>query len=204
LELGLEGVRIHQDLVAAHGDSAPSYYSVRRFIARLRRQTPLPFRRIETAPAEEAQVDFGTGAAVRTAEGQVRRPWVFRIVLSYSRKGYSEAVWRQTAPSADLLRRLRDRRALCQQQLCLTDLPDNLLHTQSLLRHENTSSKREYLRFYRIAGGLFSRGKVRVSMVMTGTTESYSCVGVAASLTRSSHSHRPSNSADGNSRLGFG
>ena len=97
LEQGLEGVRIHQDLVAAHGDGAPSYYSVRRFIARLRRKTPLPFRRIETAPAEEAQVDFGTGAAVRTAEGQVRRPWVFRIVLSYSRKGYSEAVWRQTS-----------------------------------------------------------------------------------------------------------
>ena len=34
--------------------------------------------------------------AVRTAEGKVRRPWVFRIVLSYSRKAYSEAVWRQT------------------------------------------------------------------------------------------------------------
>ena len=26
----------------------------------------------------------------------VRRPWIFRIVLSYSRKAYSEAVWRQS------------------------------------------------------------------------------------------------------------
>jgi transposase len=97
IEQGLEAVRIHQDLVGDHRDSAPSYWSVRRFIARLRHKTPLPFRRMETGPAEEAQVDFGTGAAVRTSDGKVRRPWIFRIVLSYSRKAYSEAVWRQTS-----------------------------------------------------------------------------------------------------------
>jgi len=97
IEQGLEGVRIHQDLRTEHGDKAPSYYSVRRFMARLRRKVPLPFRRMETEAGEEAQVDFGTGAPVRTAEGKLRRPWVFRIVLSYSRKGYSEAVWRQTS-----------------------------------------------------------------------------------------------------------
>ncbi len=97
IDQGLEAVRIHQDLAEDHRDSAPSYYSVRRFIARLRHKTPLPFRRMETEPGEEAQVDFGTGAAVRTADGKVRRPWVFRIVLSYSRKAYSEAVWRQTS-----------------------------------------------------------------------------------------------------------
>ena len=97
IEQGLEAVRIHQDLAEDHRDSAPSYYSVRRFIARLRHKTPLPFRRMETEPGEEAQVDFGTGAAVRAADGKVRRPWVFRIVLSYSRKAYSEAVWRQTS-----------------------------------------------------------------------------------------------------------
>ena len=97
IEQGLEAVRIHQDLVEEHRDGAPSYYSVRRFIARLRHKTPLPFRRMETGPAEEAQVDFGTGSPVRMADGKVRRPWIFRIVLSYSRKGYSEAVWRQTS-----------------------------------------------------------------------------------------------------------
>ena len=97
IEQGLEGVRIHQELVEEHGDSAPSYYSVRRFIARLRHKTALPFRRMETAPGEEAQVDFGTGAVVRSPEGKVRRPWIFRIVLSHSRKAYSEAVWRQTS-----------------------------------------------------------------------------------------------------------
>jgi transposase len=97
IEQGLEAVRIHQDLVGDHRDGAPSYYSVRRFIARLRHKTPLPFRRMETGPAEEAQVDFGTGAVVRTSDGKLRRPWIFRIVLSYSRKAYSEAVWRQTS-----------------------------------------------------------------------------------------------------------
>jgi transposase len=97
IEQGLEAVRIHQDLVGDHRDGAPSYYSVRRFIARLRHKTPLPYRRMETGPAEEAQVDFGTGAVVRTSDGKVRRPWIFRIVLSYSRKSYSEAVWRQTS-----------------------------------------------------------------------------------------------------------
>jgi hypothetical protein len=96
IEQGLEGVRIQQDLAAEHGDAAPSYYSVRRYVAKLRRSAALPFRRMETQPAEEAQVDFGVGAAV-TCDGKLRRPWIFRIVLSYSRKGYSEAVWRQTS-----------------------------------------------------------------------------------------------------------
>ena len=99
IEQGFLALRIHQDLVEEHRESAPSYYSVRRFVARLMRKTPLPFRRIETPPGEEAQVDFGTGAPVRDADGRVRRPWVFRIVLSYSRKAYSEAVWRQTTES---------------------------------------------------------------------------------------------------------
>ena len=96
VEQGFSAVRIHQDLVEDHGGGAPSYYSVRRFIARLRRTTPLPFRRMETAPGEEAQVDFGTAAPVVGPDGKRRRPWMFRIVLSYSRKAYSEAVWRQS------------------------------------------------------------------------------------------------------------
>ncbi|MHB1035019.1 MAG: IS21 family transposase [Pirellulales bacterium] len=96
VEQGLSAVRIHQDLVEDHRDGAPSYYSVRRFVARLLRKTPLPFRRMETEPGEEAQVDFGTAAPVVGSDGKRRRPWMFRIVLSYSRKGYSEAVWRQS------------------------------------------------------------------------------------------------------------
>ena len=95
LEQGLSIQRIHQDLKAEHGFEG-SYHSVRRFVLRLGKQTPLPFRRMETPPGEEAQIDFGTGAMVMTAGGKKRRPWMFRIVLSHSRKAYSEVVWHQT------------------------------------------------------------------------------------------------------------
>ena len=95
LELGLSAQRIHQDLVAEHG-FAGSYYSVRRFVRSLEAMQELPFRRLECGPGEEAQVDFGTGAPVVSPDGKRRRPHVFRIVLSHSRKAYSEAVYRQT------------------------------------------------------------------------------------------------------------
>ena len=95
LERGLSCQRIWQDLQAEHG-FAGSYDSVKRFARRLRSSTPLPFRRMECAPGDEAQIDFGTGAPVITPEGKRRRTHVFRMVLSHSRKGYSEAVYRQT------------------------------------------------------------------------------------------------------------
>jgi transposase len=91
----LSAQRIFQDLVSEHG-FAGSYYSVRRFVRRLEGRRELPFRRLECGPGEEAQVDFGTGAPVLQPDGKRRRPHVFRLVLSYSRKAYSEAVYRQT------------------------------------------------------------------------------------------------------------
>ena len=95
LDQGLSAQRIWQDLVSEHG-FAHQYHSVRRFVARLGAQTPLPFRRLECGPGEEVQVDFGQGAFVVDGVGKRRRPHVFRIVLSHSRKGYSEVVLRQT------------------------------------------------------------------------------------------------------------
>jgi transposase len=95
LESGLTAQRIYQDLVSEHG-FAGKYPSVRRFVRRLERNQPLPFRRMECGPGEEAQVDFGTGAPIQLADGKRRRTHVFRMVLSHSRKGYSEAVYRQT------------------------------------------------------------------------------------------------------------
>ena len=95
LDQGLSVTRIHQDLKTGHG-FAGSYHAVRRFVLRLGQKRPLPFRRMECEPGEEAQIDFGTGAWVADEQGKRRRPWMFRIVLSHSRKGYSEVVWRQT------------------------------------------------------------------------------------------------------------
>jgi transposase len=95
LDQGLSAQRIWQDLVSDHGFTH-QYHSVRRFVARLGAKTPLPFRRLECGPGEEVQVDFGQGAFLVGGDGKRRRPHVFRIVLSHSRKGYSEVVLRQT------------------------------------------------------------------------------------------------------------
>ena len=92
---GLSAQRIYQDLVTEHGFTG-NYYSVRRFVRRLVPTSELPFRRLECGPGDEAQVDFGTGARIVGADGKRRRTHLFRIVLSHSRKAYSEAVYRQT------------------------------------------------------------------------------------------------------------
>jgi transposase len=95
LEQGLTAQRIHQDLVAEHG-FAGKYHSVRRFVARLQASRPLPFRRVEVAAGQEAQVDFGQGVTLSLPDGRRRKTHVLRVVLSHSRKGYSEAVDAQT------------------------------------------------------------------------------------------------------------
>jgi len=93
LDQGLSGQRIWQDLIAEHGFTG-SYSSVKRFVRRLGVSTLLPFRRLECAAGHEAQVDFGSGAWV-IENGKKRRAHVLRIVLSHSRKAYSEAVFKQ-------------------------------------------------------------------------------------------------------------
>jgi transposase len=97
LERGLSIQRIYQDLVEER-QFAGSYYAVRRFVLRRVGSEELPFRRMECAPGQELQIDFGQGAWVME-EGKRRRPHLFRGVLSHSRKGYSEVVWRQTTES---------------------------------------------------------------------------------------------------------
>jgi len=94
LDQGLSAQRIFQDLVEQ--GFAGSYDSVKRFVRQLGRSHPLPMRRMECAAGEEAQVDFGSGAPVIGPDGKRRQTYVFRIVLSHSRKAYSEATFRQT------------------------------------------------------------------------------------------------------------
>jgi transposase len=106
LEQGHTAQRIYQDLVADHGYTG-SYYSVLRLARKLLRSTrELPHRRMEVEAGAEAQVDYGRGAPIVSPEGQRKATWVFRIVLSHSRKGYSEAVGRQTTD--DFLRSLEN------------------------------------------------------------------------------------------------
>lgn len=95
LEQGLSAQRIYQDLVTEQGYTG-GYCAVKRYVRRLRRKAPERFQRVEREPGEEVQVDFGRGARLRDAVGHIQKTWVFRMVLSYSRKAYSEAVLRPT------------------------------------------------------------------------------------------------------------
>jgi len=90
---GLSRQRIYQDLRDEYGFGG-SYYSVRRFVKRLGEDRPIPFRRMECMAGDESQIDLGTGAPV-VRDGKRKRPHVFRVVLSFSRKGYSEAIYHQ-------------------------------------------------------------------------------------------------------------
>ena len=95
LELGLKAQRIYQDLVHENGFLG-SYQAVKRFVRKLRATEPQRVFRMECQPGEEMQVDFGLGAPIEDRQtGKTRRSWVFRAVLSFSRKGYSEAVFYQ-------------------------------------------------------------------------------------------------------------
>jgi transposase len=94
VEVGLSAQRIYQDLVEESGFT-DSYQSVKRFVRKLRSIQPDRVWRLECQPGEELQLDFGLGAPIDDAQGKTRRSWVLRMVLSYSRKGYSEAVSRQ-------------------------------------------------------------------------------------------------------------
>lgn len=94
IEKGLSAQRLFQDLRVDHGFTG-GYDSVKRYVRRLTAGRPERVYRMECEAGAEAQVDFGLGAPV-LVDGRKRRTWVFRIVLSHSRKAYSEAVRHQT------------------------------------------------------------------------------------------------------------
>ena len=75
---------------------AGSYSSLRRFVARVEKKSPVVYMRVETAPGEEAQVDFGyVGCLYDPSSERVRKAWVFVMTLGYSRHQYAEIVFDQ-------------------------------------------------------------------------------------------------------------
>ena len=98
VEKGLTAQRIWQDLRNGHGFEG-SYEAVKRFVNRLKAREPQRVWRVEVRPGEEIQVDFMQGPMVVGADGKRHRTSILRLVLSYSRKGYSEAVFRQDTES---------------------------------------------------------------------------------------------------------
>ena len=95
---GRNAMAIWQDLVDDHGFPA-GYASVRRFVSTVRQQPTVEARVvIATAPAEEAQVDYGEGPMVRDADsGKYRRTRLFVLTLGYSRKAVRLLVQRSSA-----------------------------------------------------------------------------------------------------------
>jgi transposase len=102
IELGLSRSRnamaIWQELVDTCG-FAGSYQSVQRFIRKLQGSRSLEACAvIETAPGEEAQVDYGTGPMVRDPlTGKYRRTRLFVMTLGYSRKSVRLLVFRSSS-----------------------------------------------------------------------------------------------------------
>ena len=98
LSQGRNAVAIWQDLVDVYG-FAGGYGSVKRFVRKLRGK-PSPDARvvIETAPGEEAQVDYGSGPMVRDLQsGKYRRTRLFVLTLGYSRKSVRLLVFRSSS-----------------------------------------------------------------------------------------------------------
>lgn len=96
VEQGVSGVVIHAVLKREHGFTG-SYSSVRRMVAALvRNRPPEATVRLEFAPGEAAQVDFGAGPMLPDATGTPRRTWAFVMTLCFSRHQYLEFVFDQT------------------------------------------------------------------------------------------------------------
>jgi transposase len=98
LAQGRNAIAIFQDLVDGH--TFPGRYaSVKRFVRKLRGTlTPEARVGIQTAPGEEAQVDYGSGPMVRDPQtGQYRRMRLFVMTLGYSRKSVRLLVFRSSA-----------------------------------------------------------------------------------------------------------
>ena len=99
LDRKLSAKRIHQDLCYEYSFTG-SYESVKRYVRVLSECNELPFRRMETLPGVEVQVDYGSGSRiVDSSTGKWRKSHVFRIVLSHSRKAYAESSFTQCTES---------------------------------------------------------------------------------------------------------
>ena len=97
LRLRRNAVGIYQDLKDFHGFTA-GYNSVKRFCRGLRTREPEQYDRLEFAPGEEAQVDYGEGAPTRhPTTGTYRKPRLFVLTLRYSRRSFRKVVWKSSA-----------------------------------------------------------------------------------------------------------
>jgi transposase len=96
LRLKRNYMAIYQDLVDKHG-FAGAYNSVKRFCGALCAREPEQFDRLEFAPGEEVQVDYGEGAPTRVpGTARFRKPRLFVMTLRYSRRSFRRVVWKSS------------------------------------------------------------------------------------------------------------
>jgi len=96
---GVEVRAVHRLLTEQHGFTG-SYSAVRRFAAAFRPGVVEACVRVETAPGEEAQIDFGTvGRLPDPVTGALRVAYCFVMTLCCSRHQYVEFVLDQTIPT---------------------------------------------------------------------------------------------------------
>jgi transposase len=97
---GISGVAIHAALGREYGYQG-SYSSVHRMVAAIAQAAPPETTvRLDFAPGEAAQVDFGAGPLLPDpATGRPRRTWCFVMTLCFSRHQYVEFVFDQSVPT---------------------------------------------------------------------------------------------------------
>lgn len=94
---GRNAVAIYQDLVEHHG-YVGAYNAVKRFVGTVRAHEPKISCRFETAPGQEAQVDYGEGARTRDPRtGKYRKPRLFVMTLGFSRHAFRKVVWKSSS-----------------------------------------------------------------------------------------------------------
>lgn len=94
LRLGRNAMAIYQEMVDEKGFTG-GYNSVKRFAARLRVREPEQFDRLNFAPGEEMQVDYGEGAPTLVpGTDRYRKPRLFVATLRYSRRSFRRVVWK--------------------------------------------------------------------------------------------------------------
>lgn len=88
---------IYEELVDRH-EFRHRYNSVKRFVRGLKREAPEQFDRLEFAPGEEAQVDYGEGALTKhPTTGKYRRPRLFVMTLRCSRRSFRKVIWKSSS-----------------------------------------------------------------------------------------------------------
>jgi transposase len=133
IELGLSRGRnamaIWQDLVDTRGFTG-GYQSVKRFVRKLLgNPSKEACAVIQTAPGEEAQVDYGTGPMARDpASGKYRRMRLFVLTLGYCRKSVRLLVFQSSTQTwAELHEKAFRRLGGCTRVVVLDNLREGVL-----------------------------------------------------------------------------